>query len=61
MKWGMNMKILIMTGKFGMGHYSAAQSLAKQVKKVNPQAEVAIRDLFESVSYTHLDVYKRQV
>ncbi len=47
MKWGMNMKILIMTGKFGMGHYSAAQSLAKQVKKVNPQAEVVIRDLFE--------------
>lgn len=41
------MKILIMTGKFGMGHFSAANSLAEQVQKVNPQADVAVRDLFE--------------
>ena len=55
MKWGMNMKILIMTGKFGMGHFSAAHSLKKQVQKANPQAEVVILDLFEYVFPTCSD------
>lgn len=41
------MKLLILMGKFGMGHYSAALSLAKRISGVNPQADIVIRDLFE--------------
>lgn len=41
------MKILFLTGKFGMGHYSAAYSLAERFSRVNPQAEIVIRDLFD--------------
>ncbi|WP_373266835.1 MGDG synthase family glycosyltransferase [Hungatella hathewayi] len=41
------MKLLFLTGKFGMGHYSAAFSLAERVSRVNPEAEIVIRDIFE--------------
>lgn len=41
------MKLLILTGKFGMGHYSAALSLAERISEVNPQADIVIKDLFE--------------
>ena len=41
------MKLLILTGKFGMGHYSAANSLKEQIERVNPQAEAVVRDFFD--------------
>ena len=41
------MKLLFLTGKFGMGHYSAAFSLAERVSRVNPEADIVIRDIFE--------------
>ncbi len=40
------MKILILTGKFGMGHYSAAQSLREQLGRGLPRAQVEVVDLF---------------
>ncbi|MEG1145604.1 MAG: glycosyltransferase [Clostridium sp.] len=49
------MKILILTGKFGMGHYSAASSLAKQVANINPEAEIVLCDIFEYVMPTYSD------
>ena len=43
------MNILILTGKFGMGHFSASQSLAQQLRGAFPGAEVGVEDL---VAYT---------
>lgn len=39
------MRILILTGKFGMGHWSASQSLRQQLLRAFPGAEVEVLDL----------------
>ena len=36
------MNILILTGKFGMGHWSASQSLRQQLLRAFPGAEVEV-------------------
>ncbi|MEA4892515.1 MAG: glycosyltransferase [Peptococcaceae bacterium] len=41
------MKVLLITGKFGMGHYSAASTLAEEIQKTHPAAEVKIFDIYE--------------
>ena len=41
------MKILIMTGKFGMGHWSAATSLRDSMLRAIPGAEASVIDLFD--------------
>ncbi len=38
------MNILILTGKFGMGHWSASQSLRQQLLRAFPGAEVEVQD-----------------
>lgn len=38
------MNILILTGKFGMGHWSASQSLRQQLLRAFPEAEVGVED-----------------
>ncbi len=44
----MNMKhILILTGRFGMGHCSAAEAIRQQIAVINPHAQVQIVDLME--------------
>ncbi len=40
------MHILILTGKFGMGHWSASQSLRLQLLSAFPGAEVDVEDFF---------------
>ena len=40
------MKILILTGKFGMGHWSASQSLRQQLTRSLPRARVTVTDFF---------------
>jgi len=40
------MEILIITGKFGMGHISAARSLAAQLRRDIPEAEVLLDDIY---------------
>lgn len=40
------MNILILTGKFGMGHWSASQSLRTQLLTAFPAADVAVEDFF---------------
>lgn len=40
------MNILILTGKFGMGHWSASQSLRLQLLGTFPDAEVCVEDFF---------------
>ena len=41
------MKILILTGKFGMGHWSASQSLAQQFQDEEPGTEVKVLDFID--------------
>ena len=41
------MTFLIVTGKFGMGHYSAARSLAQQIEEKFPQSQVRVVDFLE--------------
>ena len=38
------MKILILTGKFGLGHWSASQSLRQQISRDFPRAETEVLD-----------------
>lgn len=40
------MNVLILTGKFGMGHYSASQALRTQLQEAIPTADVEVVDLF---------------
>ncbi|MEG2989282.1 MAG: glycosyltransferase [Oscillospiraceae bacterium] len=41
------MKVLILTGKFGMGHWSASLSLQQQLEKGFPAADIRVLDFFE--------------
>lgn len=41
------MKILVLMGKFGMGHASAAYSLAQRIEHVNPEAKIKVVDFLE--------------
>lgn len=38
------MKILILTAKFGMGHYSASHSIEQQIQQKFPNASISIVD-----------------
>lgn len=40
------MNILILTGKFGMGHWSASQSLRQQLLQAFPAADVTVEDFY---------------
>lgn len=44
---GIGMKILILTGRFGMGHMSAAESLKQQAQRQFPESQVTIVDFLE--------------
>lgn len=41
------MKIMIMTGRFGMGHYSVAQALKEDLQQSDPSANVEVIDIME--------------
>lgn len=49
------MKLLILTGKFGMGHFSASRSLSRQIQDDFTQAQVEVTDFFEYAvpDYSH--------
>ncbi len=40
------MRVLILTGKFGMGHYSAANSLSEEIRNQFEDADVFVEDIF---------------
>ena len=52
------MNILILTGKFGMGHFSAAETLGLEIQKLFSNASVTVVDLVE-YSIPVSDVYYR--
>ena len=41
------MNILILTGRFGFGHYSAATSIKEHILKENPNYNVEILDFID--------------
>ncbi len=41
------MKVLIFTGAFGMGHYSAAKAIKEEILKERPYADIEIIDFLE--------------
>lgn len=43
------MKVLIFTGAFGMGHYSAAEAVKEEILKEKPEATVIIIDMIEYI------------
>ena len=47
------MNILILTGRFGMGHYSAATSLAESIKEKYPLSTITVTDILEYISPMH--------
>lgn len=49
------MKLLILTGKFGMGHFSASRSLSRQIQDDFTQVQVEVTDFFEYAvpDYSH--------
>ncbi len=40
------MNILILTGRFGMGHYSVAKTLVQEIEKNMPAAKIETQDIF---------------
>ncbi|WP_346961481.1 glycosyltransferase [Clostridium sp.] len=53
------MKILILTGKFGMGHYSVSKSLCEEIKSKYPNVSVVIKDVFDYTLPTYSNtIYK---
>lgn len=46
-KEGTQLRILILTGKFCMGHWSASQSLAQQIVDAYPGSEVRVEDFLD--------------
>lgn len=43
------MKVLILTAKFGMGHYSVSEAIRQQIDRDYPGAEVQVQDVFAYV------------
>ena len=41
------MRVLILTGRFGMGHIAAAQALQQEILREDPTADVAVLDVIE--------------
>lgn len=53
------MSILILTGKFGMGHYSAAKAIEEEFHKKAPYFNVEIIDIYEYLTpYISEGIYK---
>lgn len=49
------MNILILTGRFGMGHCCAAEAIAQELRSVNPEASIHTVDLIDYL-FPHLSV-----
>lgn len=53
------MNILILTGKFGMGHFSAAATIASQIKEKFPDSDIIIEDIFHAANPKYADTIYR--
>lgn len=53
------MKIIIMTGKFGMGHYVAAEAIRQKIANSKIEASVEIIDWLHYITPNHADKFYR--
>ena len=44
------MRVLILTGRFGMGHIAAAQALQQEILREDPTTDVTVLDVIEKCS-----------
>ncbi len=51
------MKTIILSGKFGMGHLSAAKALQKQIEQAFPQHQTILADLYEIAFPKHCHTF----
>ena len=42
------MRVLILTGRFGMGHIAAAQDLQQEILREDPTTDVTVLDVIET-------------
>lgn len=42
------MRVLILTGRFGMGHIAAAQALQQEILREDPTTDVTVLDVIET-------------
>ena len=49
------MKVLVLSGRFGMGHEMAANAICEQFRKIDEQAEIEKKDLLEEL-YPHISI-----
>ena len=42
------MKVLVLSGRFGMGHEMAANAICEQFRKIDEQAEIEKKDLLDT-------------
>ena len=42
------MRVLILTGRFGMGHIAAAQALQQEILREDPTTDVTVLDVIEA-------------
>ena len=47
------MKVLVLSGRFGMGHEMAANAICEQFRKLDKDTEIVKKDLLEEV-YPHI-------
>ena len=50
------MKVLVLSGRFGMGHEMAANAICEQFRKIDEQAEIEKKDLLEEL-YPHISKF----
>lgn len=59
------MKVLILTGRFGMGHVRCAEALSEIIEKRNPNADVYVVDLIDhlvhSLKHIAYNFYKLEI
>lgn len=46
------MKVLVLSGRFGMGHEMAANAICEQFRKLDKDTEIVKKDLLEN--YIHI-------
>lgn len=47
------MKVLVLSGRFGMGHEMAANAICEQFRKLDKDTEIVKKDLLEEL-YPHI-------
>ena len=53
------MKVLVLSGRFGMGHEMAANAICEQFRKIDEQAEIEKKRSSGSLAFDKRKVFER--